>query len=113
MILMYGTLPHHMVIKQDILYVSLLMNWSLNIKTFLYNDKWPLLQTVTYPLHRGYFDAIMKVTITPDYITMYQSPFSSNEIKYFMSLMQNDTKATGKGATYAKLEVLLSKQNER
>ena len=55
----------------------------------------------------------MKVTITPDYITMYQSPFSSNEIKYFMSLMQNDTKATGKGATYAKLEVLLSKQNER
>ena len=27
-----------------------------------------------------------------------------------MSLMQNDTKATGKGATYAKLEVLLSKQ---
>ena len=55
----------------------------------------------------------MKVTLTPDYITMYQSPFSSNEIKYFMSLMQNDTKATGKGATYAKLEVLLSKQNER
>ena len=55
----------------------------------------------------------MKVVITPDHITMYQSPFSSNEIKYFMSLMQNDTKATGKGATYAKLEVLLSKQNER
>ena len=37
---------------------------------------------------------------------MYQSPFSTNEIKYFMNLMQNDTKATGKGATYAKLEVL-------
>ena len=55
----------------------------------------------------------MEVIITPDNITMYQSPFSSNEIKYFMSLMQNDTKATGKGATYAKLEVLLSKQNGR
>ena len=55
----------------------------------------------------------MKVTITPDHITMYQSPFSPNEIKYFMSLMQNDTKATDKGATYAKLEVLLSKHNER
>ena len=39
---------------------------------------------------------------------MYQSPFSPNEIKYFMNLMQNDTKTTGKGATYAKLEVLLS-----
>ena len=38
---------------------------------------------------------------------MYQSPFSPNEIKYFMNLMQNDT-AKGKGATYAKLEVLLS-----
>ena len=38
---------------------------------------------------------------------MYQSPFSPNEIKYFMSLMQNDT-TKGKGATYAKLEVLLS-----
>ena len=37
---------------------------------------------------------------------MYQSPFSPNEIKYFMDLMQNDTK--GKGSTYAKLEVLLS-----
>ena len=55
----------------------------------------------------------MKVVITPDNVTMYQSPFSPNEIKYFMSLMQNDTKATGKGATYAKLEVLLSKQNGR
>ena len=55
----------------------------------------------------------MKVTITPDYITMYQSPFSKNEIKYFMSLMQNDTKATGKGATYAKLEVLVSQQHGR
>lgn len=38
---------------------------------------------------------------------MYQSPFSPNEIKYFMSLMQNDT-TEGKGATYAKLEILLS-----
>ena len=38
---------------------------------------------------------------------MYQSPFSPNEIKYFMNLMQNDT-AKGKGATYAKLEILLS-----
>ena len=55
----------------------------------------------------------MKVTIPPDYSTMYQSPFSKNEVKYFMSLMQNDTKATGKGATYAKLEVLLSKHNGR
>ena len=55
----------------------------------------------------------MKVTITPDHITMYQSPFSPNELKYFMSLMQNDTTAKGRGATYAKLEVLLSKQNER
>ena len=40
---------------------------------------------------------------------MYQSPFSNNEIKYFMNLMQNDD-AEGKGSTYAKLEVLLSKQ---
>ena len=40
---------------------------------------------------------------------MYQSPFSANEIKYFMNLMQNDN-TEGKGATYAKLEVLLSKQ---
>ena len=38
---------------------------------------------------------------------MYQSPFSPNEIKYFMSLMQNDT-TKGRGSTYAKLEVLLS-----
>ena len=38
---------------------------------------------------------------------MYKSPFSTNEIKYFMNLMQNDT-AKGKGSTYAKLEVLLS-----
>ena len=55
----------------------------------------------------------MKVTITPDHFTMYQSPFSPNELKYFMSLMQNDTTAKGKGATYAKLEVLLNKHNER
>ena len=40
---------------------------------------------------------------------MYQSPFSANEIKYFMNLMQNDN-TEGKGSTYAKLEVLLSKQ---
>ena len=38
---------------------------------------------------------------------MYLSPFSPNEIKYFMNLMQNDN-AEGKGATYAKLEILLS-----
>ena len=38
---------------------------------------------------------------------MYQSPFSPNEIKYFMSLMMNDA-TKGKGATDAKLEVLLS-----
>ena len=38
---------------------------------------------------------------------MYQSPFSTNEIKYFMNLMQNDN-TEGKGATYAKLAVLLS-----
>ena len=38
---------------------------------------------------------------------MYQSPFSPNEIKYFMNLMQNDN-AKGKGSMYAKLEVLLS-----
>ena len=36
---------------------------------------------------------------------MYQSPFSPNEIKYFMNLMQNDN-AEGKGSTYVKLEVL-------
>ena len=42
---------------------------------------------------------------------MYQSPFSPNEIKYFMSLMQNDN-TEGKGATYAKLEVLLSNKKD-
>ena len=36
---------------------------------------------------------------------MYQSPFSTNEIKYFMNLMQNDN-TDGIGATYAKLEIL-------
>ena len=36
---------------------------------------------------------------------MYKSPFSTNEIKYFMDLMQNDT-TEGRGSTYAKLEVL-------
>jgi len=43
---------------------------------------------------------------------MYQSPFSTNEIKYFMNLMQNDN-TEGKGSTYAKLEVLLSNKNTR
>ena len=42
---------------------------------------------------------------------MYQSPFSPNEIKYFMSLMQNDN-TEGKGATYAKLEILLSNKKD-
>ena len=42
---------------------------------------------------------------------MYQSPFSPNEIKYFMNLMQNDN-TVGKGATYAKLEVLLSNKKD-
>ena len=42
---------------------------------------------------------------------MYQSPFSPNEIKYFMGLMQNDT-TKGKGSTYAKLEVLLSNKKD-
>ena len=42
---------------------------------------------------------------------MYKSPFSNNEIKYFMGLMQNDT-TEGKGATYAKLEVLLSNKKD-
>ena len=36
---------------------------------------------------------------------MYQSPFSTNEIKYFMNLLQNDN-TEGNGATYAKLEIL-------
>ena len=42
---------------------------------------------------------------------MYQSPFSNNEIKYFMNLMQNDN-TEGKGATYAKLEILLSNKKD-
>ena len=42
---------------------------------------------------------------------MYQSPFSPNEIKYFMGLMQNDN-TEGKGATYAKLEILLSNKKD-
>ena len=42
---------------------------------------------------------------------MYQSPFSPNEIKYFMNLMMNDD-TKGKGATYAKLEVLLNKRRQ-
>ena len=45
-------------------------------------------------------------------ILMYQSPFSPNEIKYFMNLMQNDN-TEGKGATYAKLEVLLSNKRRQ
>ena len=44
-------------------------------------------------------------------ILMYQSPFSPNEIKYFMNLMQNDN-TEGKGATYAKLEILLSNKKD-
>jgi len=43
---------------------------------------------------------------------MYKSPFSFNEIKYFMSLMQNDN-TEGKGSTYAKLEVLLSEKGRQ
>ena len=43
---------------------------------------------------------------------MYQSPFSPNEIKYFMSLMMNDATSKGRGATYAKLEVLLSNKKD-
>ena len=42
---------------------------------------------------------------------MYKSPFSNNEIKYFMNLMQNDN-TEGKGATYAKLEILLSNKKD-
>ena len=42
---------------------------------------------------------------------MYQSPFSPNEIKYFMNLMQNDN-TEGKGTTYAKLEILLSNKKD-
>ena len=42
---------------------------------------------------------------------MYQSPFSTNVIKYFMDLMQNDN-TKGKGSTYAKLEVLLSNKKD-
>ena len=42
---------------------------------------------------------------------MSQAPFSPNEIKYFMNLMQNDN-TEGKGATYAKLEVLLSNKKD-
>ena len=37
----------------------------------------------------------------------YESPFSKSELRYFQTLMQNDTKAEGRGATYAKLEILL------
>ena len=43
---------------------------------------------------------------------MYQSPFSTNEIKYFMNLMQNDN-TEGKGATYAKLEILYAQNVTR
>ena len=42
----------------------------------------------------------------------YQSPFSPNEIKYFMNLMQNDN-TEGKGATYAKLEILYAQNVTR
>ena len=37
----------------------------------------------------------------------YTSPFSKSELRYFQTLMQNDTKAEGRGATHAKLEILL------
>ena len=37
----------------------------------------------------------------------YTSPFSKSELRYLQTLMQNDTKAEGRGATYAKLEILL------
>ena len=37
----------------------------------------------------------------------YTSPFLKSELRYFQKLMQNDTKAEGRGATYAKLEILL------
>ena len=37
----------------------------------------------------------------------YTSPFSKSELRYFQTLMQNDTKAEGRGATYAKVEILL------
>ena len=53
---------------------------------------------------------ICKLSIRGDKL-MYQSPFSANEIKYFMNLMQNDN-TEGKGATYAKLEVLLSNKKD-
>ena len=43
---------------------------------------------------------------------MYHSPFSPNEIKYFMDLMQNDT-TKGKGSTYAKLEELKAQKLTR
>ena len=43
---------------------------------------------------------------------MYQSTFSTNEIKYFMNLMQNDN-TEGKGATYAKLEILYAQNVTR
>ena len=41
----------------------------------------------------------------------YTSPFSKSELRYFQTLMQNDTKAEGRGATYAKLEILLREGN--
>ena len=37
----------------------------------------------------------------------YESPFSKSELRYFQTLMQNDTKAEGRGSTHAKLEILL------
>ena len=40
----------------------------------------------------------------------YTSPFSKSELRYFQTLMQNDTKAEGRGA-YAKLEILLKEGN--
>ena len=51
------------------------------------------------------------LTFIQNICIMYQSPFSPNEIKYFMNLMQNDN-TEGKGATYAKLEILLSNKKD-
>ena len=43
----------------------------------------------------------------------YESPFSKSELRYFQTLMQNDTKAEGRGATYAKLEILLKEDSKK
>jgi len=43
----------------------------------------------------------------------YTSPFSKSELRYFQTLMQNDTKTESRGATYAKLEILLKKDLDK